>query len=143
MLFAGFHDYGITIVVVLSCQRKPQQSYLITKVCWDENVTFICERYFLSGLNRCLLRFFSRNTIYQLFFWANISKVMLHVLCFLNKKYSWKTKMNIRILLKNSLNQTYFEDYTVSIHRNHTIINSDSNALRFFHIESSDQIVKE
>lgn len=51
--------------------------------------------------------------------------------------------MNIRIVLKHGLNQPYLEDYIVSIHQNLTIINPDSNTLRFFHIESSDQNVKE
>lgn len=130
----GSSDF-FTMVVVLSCQRETPVKLFEHQGMLRWKCNFGVWKVFSIWLKQMSVEVFAWKTIQEHFFLELIcSKVILHVLCFLNKKYSWKSKINIRIVLRNVLNQLYLEDYMVFIHQIHSIINLDSNTLDFFFI---------
>lgn len=145
---------SFTMVVVLSCQREtPAKLFDHQGVLrWKCNLGIW--KVFSISFKQMSVEVSAWKAIQELFFFWAIqelffffelicSKAILRVLCFLNKIYSWKAKMNIRKSLRNGLNQPYHDEYMVFIHQILSIINPDSNTLGFFfHIESSNQNVR-
>lgn len=126
----GSSDF-FTIVVVLSCQRETQAKLFEHQGMLRWKCNFGVWKVFSIWLKQMSVEVFAWKTIQELFFELIFSKAILHVL-FLNRKYSWKAKINIRIVLRNALNQLCLEDYMVFIHQIRSIINPDSNTLDFF-----------
>lgn len=126
---------SFTMVVVLSCQREtPAKLFDHQGVLrWKCNLGIW--KVFSISFKQMSVEVSAWKAIQELFFFELIcSKAILRVLCFLNKIYSWKAKMNIRKSLRNGLNQPYHDEYMVFIHQILSIINPDSNTLGFFFI---------